>query len=121
MSAGVVNELAKQTVRSDQPTKPSATEPVSAPAPKKIELSSTALAGKALFSSGTQPGCGVCHTLANVGGTGAEGPNLDTLDAGIAQLEAAIKNGVGVMPAFGGQLSTSEIAALAASVKEATQ
>jgi len=116
-----VNELPKQSVRSDQPTKPSATEPVSAPVTKTVELSSTALAGKALFSSGTQPGCGVCHTLADAGSTGAVGPNLDSIDPGIAQLEAAIKNGVGVMPAFGGQLSASEIAALAAYVKEATQ
>ncbi|CAA0123356.1 Cytochrome c6 [Halioglobus japonicus] len=117
----VVDELPEQLTPSSQSTTLVATESVAAPVASAIVLSADALAGKALFESGTQPGCGVCHTLADAGSTGAVGPNLDSLSPSIAQLQTAINNGVGVMPAFGGQLSQDEIAALAAYVNEATR
>lgn len=117
----VVSELPKQVVNSYPPAEGSAATTVTAPVTNEIQLSSTALAGKALYLNGTQPGCGVCHTLADAGSTGAVGPNLDSLDPSRAQLEGAIKNGVGVMPAFGGQLSAREIEALATYINEVTR
>ena len=117
----VVDKLPEQPVPVSEPTTSAPTESVAAPVATALALSPDALAGKALFESGTQPGCGVCHTLADAGSTGAVGPNLDALQPSIAQLETAIKNGVGVMPAFGAQLSADELAALAAYVNEATR
>ena len=117
----VVDELPKKVVHSSASTMTVASVPAVAPVATAIALSPDALAGKALFTSGTQPGCGVCHTLADAGSTGAVGPNLDSLDPSLARVETAIKNGVGIMPAFGGQLSATEIAALAAYVNETTR
>jgi mono/diheme cytochrome c family protein len=49
------------------------------------------------------------------------GPNLNQLSPSLAQVESAIAQGVGAMPAYGAQLSESEIEALAAYVVEATR
>ena len=86
-----------------------------------LVLSDQALAGKAIFDNQAQPGCGVCHSLAASDARGVVGPNLDTLKPGLAQLRNAITQGVGAMPAYGGQLSPSEIDALAAYVFEVSQ
>lgn len=61
--------------------------------------------------------CGSCHTLAAAGAAGDVGPSLD----GNANLTEAfvinrVTNGQGAMPAFGGQLSDEEMAALASYV-----
>lgn len=91
-------------------------EPTPAPA-----LSDQALAGKVIFESKAQPGCGVCHSLQASAARGVVGPNLDALKPDLAQLRNAITQGVGAMPAYGGQLSSAEIDALAAYVFEASR
>jgi DMSO/TMAO reductase YedYZ molybdopterin-dependent catalytic subunit/mono/diheme cytochrome c family protein len=117
----VVEQLPKQLEPSVTTTDAGALEPAIVSVTNTVELSAAALAGKALYTNGTQPDCGVCHSLADAGSTGAVGPDLDSLKPSLSQLQGAIKNGVGVMPAFGGQLSAEEIDALAAYVHETTR
>ena len=86
-----------------------------------LALSDKALEGKQLFVEQAQPGCGVCHSLADANARGVVGPNLNQLSPSLAQVENAIAQGVGAMPAYGAQLTENEIAALAAYVVEATR
>ena len=86
-----------------------------------LALSDAAREGKQLFLQRAQPGCGVCHSLADANARGVVGPNLNQLSPSLAQVESAIAQGVGAMPAYGAQLSESEIAALATYVVEATR
>ena len=73
---------------------------------------SEAADGEAVFADN----CGSCHTLSAAGTSGTTGPNLDgaSLDAGA--IEGIVRDGRGGMPAFGGDLSDDEIAAVAAFV-----
>jgi mono/diheme cytochrome c family protein len=68
--------------------------------------------GKELFVTW---GCGNCHVLADAGAAGQVGPSLDgspyLTDALVVN---RITYGQGGMPAFGGQLSEEDIAAIAA-------
>src|SRR4051794_5650110 len=57
--------------------------------------------GKQVFTSN----CGSCHTLSKAGTNGAVGPNLDNAGLDAAAVEAKVRSGGGVMPAFGGKLS----------------
>jgi DMSO/TMAO reductase YedYZ molybdopterin-dependent catalytic subunit/cytochrome c553 len=86
-----------------------------------LALSGKALEGKQLFLQQAQPGCGVCHSLADANARGVVGPNLNQLSPSLAQVEIAVAQGVGAMPAYGAQLTENEIAALAAYVVEATR
>ena len=69
-------------------------------------------AGKAVFTAN----CGSCHTLKDAGTTGAVGPDLDQLKPSFDVVEHQVENGGGVMPAFKGTLSDSDIANVAAYV-----
>jgi mono/diheme cytochrome c family protein len=73
--------------------------------------------GKKLFTS---VGCSNCHTLADAGATGQVGPNLDVMRPMAAQIAAIVAQGGGGMPAFGGQLSSDQIKAVADYVENAT-
>ena len=89
---------------------PAAAPPASAadPAAAKIEK------GRQVF---TDFGCGSCHSLGDAGATGHVGPSLDGNNNLNADLVVErVTNGAGQMPAFGGQLSKDEVAALAAYV-----
>ena len=115
-----VRTLAKrELIATAEPASVISDSPVE-PTPARV-LSDQAAAGKAIFDSQAQPGCGVCHSLAASNARGVVGPNLDTLKPGLAQLRNAINQGVGAMPAYGGQLSSADIDALAAYVFEASQ
>lgn len=57
-------------------------------------------AGKQLFTQTAAPACAVCHTLKHAGAEGEVGPILDELKPDAARVEKAIRNGIGVMPAF---------------------
>ena len=57
--------------------------------------------------------CGACHVLSTTGSTGKIGPNLDDLKPQIPQIILAVTNGIGVMPAFEGMLTSEEIEAVA--------
>ena len=75
--------------------------------------------GKAVFTTDSEPQCGICHALAAAGTVGEFGPNLDELKPTEEQVHAAVAGGVGVMPAYAELLSEEEIAAVAAYVAAA--
>jgi DMSO/TMAO reductase YedYZ molybdopterin-dependent catalytic subunit/mono/diheme cytochrome c family protein len=68
--------------------------------------------GKRLFVEIASPPCGVCHRLEAAGSRGVIGPNLDELRPDAHRIRAALAQGVGAMPAYGEQLTISEIEAL---------
>ena len=72
-----------------------------------------AAAGKVVFMA--QP-CASCHTLKDAGATGTVGPNLDDAKPPYALVVARVTNGMGVMPAFKGQLTAKQIQDVAAYV-----
>ena len=57
--------------------------------------------------------CGVCHTLQAAGSSGDIGPNLDQLKPSIGRIIYVVTNGIGVMQAWEGILSSEEIKAVA--------
>jgi cytochrome c6 len=69
-------------------------------------------AGKSIFTAN----CGSCHTLKDAGTHGAVGPNLDQLKPAKAIVVRQVTNGGGIMPAFKGKLSPTQIEAVAAYV-----
>lgn len=89
--------------------------------PKDIKLSEAGERGQKLFAEGTQPNCGVCHTLDHAGTNGAIGPNLNQLQPSKEQVQKAVKHGVGVMPEFSGQLTEDQISDIAAYILEVTK
>ena len=115
-----VAELPKADMKASSQGGESSAETVNA-SMAALALSDKALEGKQLFLQQAQPGCGVCHSLADANARGVVGPNLNQLSPSLAQVESAVAQGVGAMPAYGAQLTDSEIAALAAYVVEATR
>ena len=71
--------------------------------------------GKALFST-VQPACALCHTLKAAASSGQVGPNLDELQPDADRVLRAVREGLGVMPSFEGQLTEQDMRALAAFV-----
>ena len=57
--------------------------------------------------------CGVCHTLQAAGSEGDVGPNLDQLKSSIDHIIYVVKNGIGLMQAWEGILTSEEIEAVA--------
>jgi glucose dehydrogenase/cytochrome c5 len=78
------------------------------------EAAGASASGKEVFSTI----CAACHTLAAAGAEGTTGPNLDELKPSKALTEKQVTNGGGGMPAFGGELSKEEIAAVAEYVEK---
>lgn len=76
-------------------------------------------AGRALFLKATTPACAVCHTLSDAGAAGTIGPNLDELKPDAGRVAQAVRNGIGVMPAFDA-LSDADVQALAKYVSGVT-
>ncbi len=72
--------------------------------------------GKAIFTAN----CTACHTLAAAHATGTVGPNLDTLKPDYRAVTAQVTNGGVAMPKFSSQLSTQQIADVAAFVVDST-
>ena len=64
--------------------------------------------------------CDTCHTLEDANSYGNIGPNLNEIKADISRVLMAVTNGIGVMPAYQGQLSDKEINAVATYVFEST-
>ena len=56
--------------------------------------------GKKLFNQTAVPQCSICHALKHAGAVGEVGPNLDEMKPDAARVTNAIKNGIGLMPAF---------------------
>lgn len=77
--------------------------------------------GKAIFTKVGVPACVVCHALKDAGAEGAIGPSLDELKPDAARVAAAVRNGIGQMPAYGDALRDQDIAAVAAYVERASR
>jgi len=88
---------------------------------KPMELSPAAQRGREIFLNRAQPGCGVCHAFVEPGSQGAVGPDLNQLQPSLTNVKQAVTQGVGIMPAYGGQLNSQEVDALAAYVFEASR
>ena len=56
--------------------------------------------GKELFLKGAVPACAVCHTLKAAGAVGEVGPSMNELQPDTARVMNAVKNGIGIMPAY---------------------
>ena len=74
--------------------------------------------GLEIFNNKAQ--CGVCHTLQVAGSEGQIGPSLDLLKPQLEQIVSTVTNGIGVMQAFEGILTTEEIKAVALYVFNST-
>jgi cytochrome c6 len=74
-------------------------------------------AGKAVFTSA---GCVGCHTLAAANAHGTVGPNLDQAKPALSLVIERVTHGAGAMPNFSTQLSTKQIADVAAFVVKST-
>ncbi len=62
--------------------------------------------------------CGTCHVLSDAGSEGNIGPNLNQIRPDINRVIIAVTNGIGVMPAYEGILSTDEIKSVSYYVSE---
>jgi mono/diheme cytochrome c family protein len=75
-------------------------------------------AGKIVFKT---KGCSACHTLKDAGATGTVGPNLDEVKPTLGIAIDRLLNGKGAMPSFKSQLTTKQIADVAAYVVKASR
>ena len=82
-----------------------------------FKLKGNPTAGAALFSG---KGCTGCHTLAAAHSNATVGPNLDQLKPDYRAVTAQVTNGGGSMPAFKTQMTTQQIADVAAYVVKST-
>ena len=57
--------------------------------------------------------CSTCHTLADAGSNGQIGPNLNQIRPNKMRVINTVTYGIGVMPAYEGQLTPKEIEAVA--------
>ena len=76
------------------------------------------LEGKKIFLE--KCNCAICHTLKDAGSSANIGPNLNQIRPDQMRVIVAVTNGIGVMPAYEGQLSSLEIEAVAKYVYEAS-
>ena len=74
--------------------------------------------GRKVFTELSQPPCQLCHTLKAAGAEGTIGPSLDELKPDLDKALQAVRNGVGVMPAFRDKLTPAQIDAVARFVSE---
>lgn len=72
--------------------------------------------GKEIFLE--KGNCAMCHTLLDAGSSGDIGPNLNLIKPNVQTIIMAVTNGIGVMPAYDGILSSDEIKAVAKYVSE---
>jgi mono/diheme cytochrome c family protein len=103
-----------QVVAEDKPAEQSSEAAGAAPYASQGEggEGSKAADGEAVFTDT----CGGCHTLSAAGTSGTTGPNLDEVSLDAGAIEGIVRDGRGGMPAFGGDLTDDEIAAVAAFV-----
>ena len=62
--------------------------------------------------------CATCHALSDAGSNGDIGPNLNVIKPDVGRVVMAVTNGIGVMPAYEGMLTSKEIEAVAIYVSE---
>ena len=107
-TAGTALALAAMNQPSAAQTAAQTAAPAAAPDAAKLQK------GKEVFDN---YGCGSCHSLAAAGATGHVGPSFDG-DSNLTEdfVINRVTNGQGAMPSFSGQMSTDEMAAVAAYV-----
>ena len=76
------------------------------------------VAGKDIFKT---KGCTACHTLKDAGATGTVGPDLDVSKPTLGRALDRLLNGKAAMPSFKSQLTTKQIADVAAYVVKASR
>ena len=74
------------------------------------------LKGKEIFLNAGN--CATCHSLKDTGSNAMVGPNLNQIRPDIGRVKNAVLNGIGVMPAYQGILSSEEIDAVSHYVYE---
>ena len=74
------------------------------------------LKGKEIFLN--TGNCAACHSLKDAGSNAMVGPNLNQIRPDIGRVKNAVLNGIGVMPAYQGILSSEEIDAVSHYVYE---
>ena len=62
--------------------------------------------------------CATCHTLNDARSNADIGPNLNLIKPDVGRVVMAVTNGIGVMPAYEGILTSKEIEAVATYVSE---
>ena len=62
--------------------------------------------------------CATCHALSDAGSNADIGPNLNLIKPDVARVVIAVTNGIGVMPAYEGILTSEEIEAVSFYVSE---
>ena len=62
--------------------------------------------------------CATCHTLSDAGSNADIGPNLNLIKPDLGRVVMAVTNGIGVMPAYEGILTSEEIEAVSVYVSE---
>ena len=75
--------------------------------------------GKIIFLG--QGNCVACHTLADAKSVANIGPNLNQIRPDINRVIVAVTNGIGVMPAYQGELTEEEIESVAHYVSVAAE
>ena len=83
---------------------------------KNLSADEILVLGKNIFLE--KGNCATCHALADAGSTGDIGPNLNQIKPDIGRVIMSVTNGIGVMPAYEGLLSSKEIEAVAKYVSE---
>jgi mono/diheme cytochrome c family protein len=108
-AGGATTTTATQTTNSSPAPSP--------PPPTTTEGGKSGGGGGDLVAQGKQvfetAGCKSCHTLKAAGASGTVGPNLDDAKPPKALVVDRVTNGKGVMPSFKGQLSPTQIQAVA--------
>ena len=72
--------------------------------------------GKEIFLE--KGNCAQCHALSDAGSNGDIGPNLNLIKPDLGRVVMAVTNGIGVMPAYEGILTSEEIEAVSFYVSE---
>ena len=75
--------------------------------------------GKKIFLE--KGNCAMCHTFKDAESNGNIGPNLNEIKLDITRVVNVVTNGIGVMPAFQGMLTDTEIEAVAKYVYEKSE
>jgi len=115
---GTVVAPEPDTVVGTVPAQPAATTTAAPETVPAAYRNGDPAAGKPLFQG---KGCNACHTLKDAGATGTVGPNLDEVHPTLALAVDRLLNGKGQMPPFKGQLTTKQIADVAAYVVQASR
>ena len=62
--------------------------------------------------------CATCHSLNDAGSIAEIGPNLNLIKPDVGRVVMAVTNGIGIMPAYEGILTSEEIEAVSLYVSE---